>query len=1177
MKTKRSTALLLTFSFLSIAGLSSAENAAPTERTSFDIPPQNLEAALIRFSEQTDIQLVMASADVDGKEVDGVSGEYTSEAALDTLLASTGLEYAFINDRTVSVSSVVENQGGDSDSKNLSAGPTPVLMAQNQTSQAQTTSSRTSEGGTSIVTGNVTDARTGANLKGAKVTIEETGQWTSTNDLGEFRFVNVPTGSATLTVSYLGYAGQSAVVGVRREGASHNFALRGGDEHEEIVVFGQRSARALSLNQERTAENSSTVLSADLLGQFDGTTVSDSLRRAPGVAFQQDPTTGDGTNVIVRGLEPDFNTVTLNGVRLPDSSGIGRSPNLNNLLTDSISSITISKTLLPSQDSSGTGGLIDIETKGPLDRPRRYISLGVEGAKSQGDFLRDFLITGTVSGILGTDQNIGLSASVQYRERDNQTLNYSTGFNFGRYLPLLDDGTPAPNLNAIDPFAQFPFESGIDEAYPLRVTTQYVDTETSNLSISLSAQWKIREHTELSFDYTRAEASNFSFGRSTSTLPLTRYELLPIDSLGGELRNALVWEDAFAALGFPGGLTQIDQIYATDDETSTTNLFSLRGQTRTGPWRLNYKFGYTSGAETSPDEAFFRVSPTFGSLVVPIDESFLLQEATSNRVDGRLVHPYAPRIGRAIPLPLLNQAGFDFFNNPENFFLLDGFVTSGESENSRISGDLSLRYDFSGKNLRYLEIGAFYERAKFTNISLGGFSVNSAGLTLTQLGLPFGEDNLAAIGQEGGFAVVAERDIRDFLASIESIADTTAGLSLVPSQPNPLITEAFTRENEFSAYIQGRVDFGRLELIGGARLSNVDIVSRNPQFPTLRDESGNIDREFQDRFTIAVDQSGKQTDILPRMLANFRVNDNFVIRAGYFLSIARPQIQNLSGRRGVELDLQPIFGPNADQPQLTVTEANPDLDPSYTDNFDISFELYDDNVGVIKSALFYKSTKNLLQSNQRQGFDVLDGVILPDDRRFQNLPDNILVRGFRPANSEFSADIWGVETSIEKQLAFLPGRWSGLGVYLNYTYTDSSKPLVIDRFLNGVTSQIVVDDVRFNQDPKHSGTAALTYNKYGIDASLVYTRQARRLNLFSLRGLSQYDEADSTLDFRAEYRFERVGGNWRVYFEGSDLLKGADDPDVEQSRGGIGQTPKLYTGGTFFGGRAFRAGLAVTF
>ncbi len=127
--------------FLLSTGLSWAEEATSPATTSFDIPPQSLEAALIRFSEQSDIQLVMASAHVDGKEVEGVVGALTHQEALVELLDNTGLEYQFINDETVAIG--ISNAGGDSDPKNPSQ--TPVLMTLHQVNETQTrVSARTS-------------------------------------------------------------------------------------------------------------------------------------------------------------------------------------------------------------------------------------------------------------------------------------------------------------------------------------------------------------------------------------------------------------------------------------------------------------------------------------------------------------------------------------------------------------------------------------------------------------------------------------------------------------------------------------------------------------------------------------------------------------------------------------------------------------------------------------------------------------------------------------------------------------------------------------------------------------------------------------------------------------------------------------------------------------------------
>src|SRR5690606_1526545 len=103
--------------------------------------------------------------------------------------------------------------------------------------------------------------------------------------------------------------------------------------------------------------------------------------------------------------------------------------------------------------------------------------------------------------------------------------------------------------------------------------------------------------------------------------------------------------------------------------------------------------------------------------------------------------------------------------------------------------------------------------------------------------------------------------------------------------------------------------------------------------------------------------------------------------------------------------------------------------------------------------------------------------------------------------------------------------------------------------------------------PKHSGTAAITYNKYGIDASLSYSIQGRRFGSIGSFGFDFYDEARSSLDLRAEYRFDPGKGQWRIWIEASDILKGTSDADVISSQGGAHGVPKIYTGGNYYGGR----------
>ena len=1080
------------------------------------------------------------------------------------------------------------DQRGASDSKNLT--PTPILMAQNQMSQTTSTeiNRRTDDGGTSIVTGKVTDARTGANLKGAKVTIEETGQWTSTNDLGEFRFINVPIGSATLTVSYLGYAGQSAVVGVRGDAVSQSFALRGGSELEEIIVYGTRSARAQSLNLERSGENSRTVLAADFLGQFDGTTISEALRRAPGVAFEQSDVTGDGTNIIVRGLEPDLNQVSLNGLRLADGTGVGRSADLSNILTESISSITINKTLLPSQDSYGTGGLVEIETKSPLDRARRFASLSLEGAERDNGFGDEFLVSGTVSGTFGPSDQFGLSASLQFREQEANRLSFSATQSqtlIGSYLPVNAEGLPVRNpLDAVDPEMLFPFDSGNDRIYPSSSFTSANGSRSENLSLTITGEWQVTNNTNWRLDYFQTEDTLNSFTRSVRSGTVTGTELLPIDELGGEERFAIVTEDFLTQFGFPPGVFfGVSRNYrGIYDQENNASSLSFRGATNHDRWSFEYAVGFSEAETLTPLSTSLTVNPV-SSVGIFLNPDFISDEMAANTILGRIVSPF-PSLSDsdAFVLPLINEAGFDFYNDPANVALSSGQVTTGSrGRNERTSFNASIRRDFDISFIDYVELGVFYEDAEFKDAQIGElerFTFRS-NVPLSSIGLDLSANDFSNIGIDTGFGVSSQSAIDAFFADRGANIQANDDFTISPFLPlDPRLNDRITQEENTAFYLQSRLEFGKLEIVGGLRVDVIDLNSRNLISPLLVDEFGAADPVFQQEFSRLVDQEASQTEVLPRVTATYRQSENMLFRFGYGRTVARPQIANLSREQNIFVDLRPTSGPSGNQPSISVRQGNPNLKPAITDSFDLSAEYYFQNAGQIKASLFYKTTDNSLELNTVGGSTNFGAVTLPDDPRLADVSDFFFTL-LTPINNEESADIWGVELAFERQFTTLPSPFGGLGIYSNYTYTNSSKVQPISFFssITGQTEERNVEDVRFSGDPEHSGTAALTYNKYGVDASLAYTRQGRRLSSYRFFGLSEYAEEDDSLDFRLEYQFEKVGGNWQFWFEGADLLRGSSDPDVITSIGGESGVPTYRTAANYFGGREFRLGMRTTF
>lgn len=84
----------------------------------------------------------------EGKDTHGAKPDLPNAETLDQLLANTGLEYEFLNDRTVTVHAAATEERGDSDSGNLeAAGATPMVMvmAQNRTTVQQSQASQPNE------------------------------------------------------------------------------------------------------------------------------------------------------------------------------------------------------------------------------------------------------------------------------------------------------------------------------------------------------------------------------------------------------------------------------------------------------------------------------------------------------------------------------------------------------------------------------------------------------------------------------------------------------------------------------------------------------------------------------------------------------------------------------------------------------------------------------------------------------------------------------------------------------------------------------------------------------------------------------------------------------------------------------------------------------------------------
>jgi hypothetical protein len=91
-----------------LLGVGAPGAAAPPAQPEVElrITARTMAAALIQFSEQTGLQLVFPTDDAGERAAPTVQGRFTARAGLERLLRDSGLTYQFVNERTISVSSV---------------------------------------------------------------------------------------------------------------------------------------------------------------------------------------------------------------------------------------------------------------------------------------------------------------------------------------------------------------------------------------------------------------------------------------------------------------------------------------------------------------------------------------------------------------------------------------------------------------------------------------------------------------------------------------------------------------------------------------------------------------------------------------------------------------------------------------------------------------------------------------------------------------------------------------------------------------------------------------------------------------------------------------------------------------------------------------------------------------
>lgn len=370
------------------------------------------------------------------------------------------------------------------------------------------------------VSGEVTDANNTVVFKGAEVRIVELQRSATTNDRGQFRFANVPPGDYTLTINYVGAPPKSVPISVTGTGLNLGSVVIGSTDaaFEEVIVYGQAAALASALNQERNAENLVSVLDTDAMGQFPDQNVAESLRRLSGVTVETDQ--GEGRYVVIRGMDPDLNATSINGLRATAAEP-RRALQLDVIPSDVLDGLEISKTLSADMDGDAIGGSINVKTLSAFSRKGAYAKARVEGGYNELSEEWNPKVSFAGSNIFELDsgRRLGVAAAISWHDRDlhidnNEADGWDTAPNGSDFAEDFEPRLYTVGRERIGGALNFDLDvSDSTRLYAYTLYSKFTDTELRNATAFAMEDLDEATVTDTSADYSLVEIERSTKGR----------------------------------------------------------------------------------------------------------------------------------------------------------------------------------------------------------------------------------------------------------------------------------------------------------------------------------------------------------------------------------------------------------------------------------------------------------------------------------------------------------------------------------------------------------------------------------------------------------------------------------------------------------------------------------------
>ncbi len=722
---------------------------------------------------------------------------------------------------------------------------------------------------------------------------------------------------------------------------------------EEVVITGLRASLQASMETKRNAIGVVDAISAEDIGKFPDTNLSEALQRITGISISR--AHGEGHVVTARGFGAQYNMVTLNGRMMPaadaysnsggdrtdTAGGTTRSFNFANLASDAIRALEVYKTSRADIATGGIGATINIVTDRPLDDGPIGFSANLGGKLVHDDTNRvgDDL-TPEVSGIfsyVNDDRTFGVSLSASNQQRDSGAS--GADVNDWRVAKWVNPGEPgAMELAPGAPVINAPAVGQL-YALPNDLRYSFSDRSRERTNAQLTLQFKPVDTLKLTADYTFAENHLQEHRGEQTTWFVRTASAVEFDTDNVVATPVMISENVG-----PGKDFGFEQQYR--DQTNTLRSLGFNADWQATD-RLRLAFDIHDSSMESLPSSSFGGTEVLMSIGAPIQVGQTIYYNSGLPIQTVELDDSHAGNGNGV-----FDAG-DIGTQQMRIFYNDQVT---EITQARIDGELEFdngRFQF-GVETRDMTMR---QRGSQNQWQLGDWGVQNPGEIPENLLQRFnlvGEfDDFSAPGAfTGGWKADAE--------TVGRWAAQAYGVDFTynPNFDNDNRVEEDTRALYAQVQLRGQLAGRPTSLVLGARYESTDVTSTSARrVPTAIVWTDNNDYRIERATDVEyATERAHYNHLLPSLSFDVDVTDDIKARFAYSKTIARAQYDQIANN----VNIPAPNGPTLTNIQATANMTNPHLVPLESDNFDLSIEWYFGPQSYVSAGFFEKRVSNFI-------------------------------------------------------------------------------------------------------------------------------------------------------------------------------------------------------------------------